>query len=84
MPGRVLLRAHSVPFVNDVGHPVGLVDAWVPCLVVSSTPVVRQRHNRVNSPRLGWDVLVFWFDDRQKRLDNVFIAVEQQGWKVGW
>ena len=82
VPGRVLLRAHSLP--REVDGMERLVDAWVPCLVVSFIPDIKQRHSRDRARRLGWNVLVMWFDDRQRRLENVYVPVGHQGWKVGW
>lgn len=63
-------------------------DAWVPCMVVSYLPSIKRRHSKDAARRAGWEVLVFWFDDRRERLQSVVIFNDQynlQKWRpAGW
>ena len=91
VPGRVLGRWSDHPDVYKLprnpdlydvhGDPIGF---WNPCMVISYIPDVRRRHSKKTAPVYGWDVLVFWLDDRQHRVESVRIPTDHDGWKLLW
>ena len=88
VPGRVLGRWAQVPRTT-MNPATGIgsreyMDTWIPGMVISYIPITQRRHAKSAAERSGWDVLVFWLDDRQKRLENVRVPVEHNGWKVLW
>jgi hypothetical protein len=95
VPGKVLAML-SVREMIAVDTATGSImhreerKVWVPCMVVSYVPIIHRRHSRARAPRdCGWDVLVFWLDDRYNRLEKVHIAPDgrEDGivkWKSLW
>lgn len=92
VPGRMLACLHShdrivMNHATGIGHR-SFEDVWVPCMVVSYFPTIDRRHAKSEARRSGWEVLVYWFDDRRERLQRVFIhndAFSLKKWKLaGW
>jgi hypothetical protein len=88
VPGRVIaeLSWKQVPVFNKHGWHMWNNDVrvWTPCMVISFVPRIERRHARKEADVEHCDVLVFWFDDRQRRLDSVSIPLDRDGWKVLW
>jgi len=72
VPGRMLQNLQKVTYRDADGH-LSYKKVWVPCMVVSYLPSIDRRHSKNEARRSGWEVLVFWFDDRRERLARVFI-----------
>lgn len=84
VPGRVLGRwARTMNGHNQFGVPQ-FRDVWIPCMVISYIPIILRRHAKNSAERSGWDVLVFWLDDRRERLESIRVPVDHNGWKVLW
>ena len=85
VPGNVIGRLHSKNVAVTGSLYSDYVDWWVPCLVIyAKARVAGGRHAKAKAFRSGWDVLVFWFDDRQQKLDEVWIDSAHDGWKIMW
>jgi len=87
VPGKVIGRLHTRTIVKPGSewYDREYVDWWVPCLVIyAKARIAGGRHAKSKAQRNGWDVLVFWFDDRQQKLDEVWIASDHDGWKIMW
>jgi hypothetical protein len=84
VPGKVIGRLHTRT-VPKPGYEYEYVDWWVPCLVIhAKAQKGGGRHAKSKARASGWDVLVFWFDDRQQKLDEVWVASDHEGWKIMW
>lgn len=83
VPGRVL-RYLATYQINTPDGPANR-QAWIPCMIISFIPDVKRRHERANAKRSGWDILVFWLDERRpKRLEHIYVQSDNTNWKVGW
>lgn len=93
-PGRVIGRCSDHPLAgfkggydphrlyhDKYGDPIAV---WIPCMVVSFIPDVKRRHAKKSAARDGWNVLVFWLDDRRDKLTSITITPNHPGWKLMW
>lgn len=88
VPGRVIanVTTESNPIFDDRGrhtHSV-LVDVWHPCMVISYVADIGRRHAKKTAPRNKWEVLVWWMDERQRKLESVMITPNSVKWKSLW
>lgn len=81
VPGRVLLRSVAVPYVNKFGYH-DFRNVWVPCMVVAYQPDIKRRHARKTAPVEGWELLVLWWGEVRRPIEQVRIRPDQMDWKA--
>lgn len=85
VPGRVL-AFHKQKLEYDPEFGVCRIDKQVQCMVISYIPLIKRRHARSEAQRDGWNVLVFWLDDRTTRIETLLItpAAAATKWWILW